>query len=154
MSDTLRKYEGLFLFGSSASVSTDDALGVVRGYIEKHGGKIHILKKWDDRRLAYEIKKQSRGVYFLSFFEAPPAAVDQINREVNLGTQVLRCLITDASHLSAEEVDAMQPQKPAPRKKTEDDEPARAPRPDAEADESAEGDDDAEAADGGEKPDA
>ncbi|MEM1013464.1 MAG: 30S ribosomal protein S6 [Planctomycetota bacterium] len=146
MSDQLRKYEGLFLFGSSASANNDEAMNVVRGYIEKHGGKIHVLKKWDDRRLAYEIKKQSRGVYFLSFFEAPPAAVDQINREVNLGDQVLRCLITDASHLTAAEVEAMQPQKPLPRKKTEDDDaPApRAPKSDdaESSDDASDGDDD------------
>jgi small subunit ribosomal protein S6 len=121
MSDDLRKYEGLFLFPASASANIDDATGLVRSYVEKHGGKLHILKKWDDRKLAYEINKQARGVYILSFFEAPGSAVEAINREVNLGDQILRCLITDASHLSAEEVDNMKPQKPAPRKKTDDD---------------------------------
>jgi small subunit ribosomal protein S6 len=124
-----RKYEGLFLFGTASTVKVDDAQALVRGFLEKHGATVHVLRKWDDRRLAYEVKKESRGLYLLSFFEAPPSAVDHVNREVNLNDTVLRCLITDADHLSAAEVEAMQPQKPAPRKTREDEEGYSGPRP-------------------------
>jgi len=29
------------------------------------------MRKWDERRLAYEIKKQKRGLYILCYFKAP-----------------------------------------------------------------------------------
>ena len=118
MADTTpptRNYEGLFLFGTAATSKVDDALSTVRGFIEKHGGSPAVLKKWDDRKLAYEIDKQTRGLYVLSYFAAPAASIKAIEREVNLSDAVLRCMILDGSHLSAEEVEAMVPQKPEPR---------------------------------------
>lgn len=125
----VRKYEGLFLFGTGSTSNVDAATTLVRSFIEKHGGNVHVLKKWDDRKLAYEVKKQSRGLYLLSFFEAPTTAVEAINREVNLNDEVLRCLITDADHLSAAEVDKMEPQKPQPKPELDDEGRPIRPRP-------------------------
>ena len=115
MADTTRNYEGLFLFGTSFTSKVDAALSIVRGFLEKHGGSPAVLKKWDDRKLAYEIDKQTRGLYVLTYFAAPPGSIKPIEREVNLSPDVLRCMILDGSHLSAEEVEAMVPQKPEPK---------------------------------------
>ena len=118
MADTTpdtRNYEGLFLFGTASTAKVDDAVALIRGFIEKHGGTVAVLKKWDDRKLAYEVDKQTRGLYLLSYFAAPPSSITAIEREVRLNDTVLRCMILDGSHLSAEEVENMQPQKPEPR---------------------------------------
>ena len=40
-----RNYEGMFLFGTAATANVDAALATVRGFIEKHGGSVHVLKK-------------------------------------------------------------------------------------------------------------
>ena len=114
MSDTTRNYEGLFLFGTAATANVDEASGTIRSFIEKHGGNPQVLKSMGDRKLAYEVAKQQRGLYIYSFFAAPPAAVSQIEREVRLSDTVLRCLITDGSHLSLEEAQKMELQKPEP----------------------------------------
>ncbi len=110
-----RDYEGMFLFGTGFTANVDGALDIIRGFIEKHGGKIHILRKWDDRKLAYEIAKQQRGLYVLAYFNAPTAAVAQIERDCRLSDEVLRALILDGSHVSVEEVEAMTPERPEPR---------------------------------------
>jgi small subunit ribosomal protein S6 len=104
------QYEGMFLFGSNAAQDLAGAQNVVRGFIEKHGGSILVLKKWDERKLAYEIKKQKRGVYIVAYFNAPTTAVSAIEREVNLSEEVLRVLITDAEHLNQSEMEAVEPQ--------------------------------------------
>ena len=70
-----RDYEGMFLFGTAATANVEEALNTVRGFIEKHGGSIRVLKKWDDRKLAYDVAKQQRGLYVLSYFNAPTTAV-------------------------------------------------------------------------------
>ncbi len=134
-----RNYEGLFLFGTASTSNVDEASGIVRGFIEKHGGTVHVLKKWDDRKLAYEVDKQTRGLYLLSFFEIDPGNVGAIEREVNLNDTVLRCLITDASHLSAAEVENMEPQKPEPKGEVDEEgrpirRPAAAPEGDDDSD--------------------
>jgi small subunit ribosomal protein S6 len=109
------QYEGMFLFGSAAATEPQAAEQTVRKFIEAHGGKILVLKKWDERKLAYEIRGNKRGTYFLSLFSSPPAAVGQIERDVKLSEDVLRCIILKGDHLNAEEVQAMEPQKPEPR---------------------------------------
>lgn len=111
----VRDYEGLFLFGTGFTANADDALKIVRGFIERHNGQIHVLKKWDDRKLAYEVKKQHRGLYVLVFFAAPTSSVGLIERDCRLSDDVLRALILDGSHLTVEEVEAMSPERPEPR---------------------------------------
>lgn len=106
------QYEGLFLFPGNAEVDT--SLNRVRSIIESHGGKIIVLKKWDERKLAYEIKKHKRGLYILAFYTAPNTANALITRDVNLSDDILRVLITDASHLSKEEMERVEPQPSAP----------------------------------------
>ena len=131
-SKTSNHYEGLFLFGANYTSQTDAALDIVKGFVEKHGGKLEVLKKWDDRKLVYPVNKQTRGLYIITFFSAPSEAIAQIEREVNFSDDVLRVLITDASHLSAAEIENHVPQKPEPKKSDDDDDdmPRRAPRDD------------------------
>ena len=45
---------------------------------------------WGRRRLAYEIKKQVEGIYAIIDIEATPAAVAELDRQLNLNESVLR----------------------------------------------------------------
>jgi len=105
----------MFLFGSGAATEPQASEATVRKFIETHGGNILVLKKWDERKLAYEVGGNKRGTYYLSLFTAPSAAVAQIERDVRLSEEVLRCMILKADHLSAEEIQNHEPQKPEPR---------------------------------------
>jgi len=104
------QYEGMFLFGSAAATEPQAAENTVRKFIEQHGGNILVLKKWDERKLAYEIKGNKRGTYIISYFKAPGEAVTQIERDVNLSEEVLRVMVTRADHLNQQEMDAVEPQ--------------------------------------------
>ena len=110
-----RQYEGMFLFGAGAAAEAENALNTVRGIIERHEGKILVIKKWDERKLAYEVKGQKRGTYIIAYFTAPGPAVGQIERDVNLSEDVLRVLITEADHLNQEEMNTVEPQPIQPR---------------------------------------
>jgi small subunit ribosomal protein S6 len=112
-------YEGLFLFGTAATVDVEGSVKVIGDLVTKHGGEILLLKKWDERKLAYEVKKNKRGLYVLCFFKAPGDAIDKITRDVNLSENILRVLFTEAEHLSLAEMNAQEPQQPvkeAPRR--------------------------------------
>jgi len=102
------KYEGMFLFPGGAEAEA--SVKRVRDIIEKHGGTILVVKKWDERKLAYEIKKQKRGLFVVAYFTGPGQAIAPITRDVNLSDDVLRILVTDASHLSQEEMERVEPQ--------------------------------------------
>ena len=83
--------------------------------MERHEGKAIVLKKWDERKLAYEIHGEKRGLYVICFFTAPSASVAAIERDVELSDQVLRVMVTKADHLNAEEMAAVEPQPIIPR---------------------------------------
>jgi small subunit ribosomal protein S6 len=115
MADVKVQYEAMFLFGPSALADLDAAVKTAQAMVERHGGSVILIKKWDERKLAYEIKKQKRGTYIICYFTAPGKALAPIERDVNLSEDILRVLITRADHLSKEEMAAVEPQPIQPR---------------------------------------
>lgn len=107
------QYEAMFLLGPVAG-SAEDVTALPKGIIERHGGQIIHIKKWDERKLSYELAGQKRGTYVVAFFTAPGAAVTQIERDVNLSDEISRVIVLKAEHLSKEEMEAVEPQKPMP----------------------------------------
>ena len=106
----LNVYEAMFLVGPAAQTQNDHGVAMCRGIIERHGGQVTVLKKWDERKLAYEIKRQKRGTYIIAFFKAPGGAIASIERDVKLSDDLLRVLVTSADHLNETEMSAVEPQ--------------------------------------------
>jgi small subunit ribosomal protein S6 len=104
------QYEAMFLLGASTSAEPEKGIELCRGIIERHGGQIMVIKKWDERKLAYEISGQKRGTYVITYFTAPGAAVSAIERDVKLSEEILRVLVTKADHLNVDEMKAVEPQ--------------------------------------------
>jgi len=57
--------------------------------VTKSGGTVK-TEIWGRRRLAYEIKKQVEGIYAIIEIESEPAAVAELDRQLNLNESVLR----------------------------------------------------------------
>ncbi|MGA2441722.1 MAG: 30S ribosomal protein S6 [Tepidisphaeraceae bacterium] len=112
---TSNTYEAMFLLGAGHATDLDNALKLVRGIIERHEGKVIVLKKWDERKLAYEIRGEKRGLYVIAFFTAPSPAISAIVRDVELSDEILRVIVTKADHLNAQEMAAVEPQPIIPR---------------------------------------
>ena len=99
-------YEGLFLFPQSVTANLQAASDHVKEILQRAEVNLISFKKWDERRLAYEVKGNRRGVFFLVYFEAPGSAIAKIDRDCNLSEQVLRALITRADNMSLEQMQA------------------------------------------------
>ena len=110
-----KQYEAMFLFPAGAAAELEKSIGTARGMIEKHGGKVSVIKKWDERKLAYELHGQKRGVYVIAYYTGPGSSVTAIERDVNLSEEVLRVLVTHADHLNETEMNAVEPQPIQPR---------------------------------------
>ena len=104
--DQVKCYEGLFLFPQSAASDLQSAVDHLKEILARAKVKIISLRKWDERRLAFEIKKNRRGLFFLVYFEAPPNALAHIERDCNLSEQVLRSMVIRAEHLTREQMEA------------------------------------------------
>jgi small subunit ribosomal protein S6 len=108
-----RQYEALFLLNPSyATGSWETAKGEVEHILHRANAEILHLRKWDERRLAYEIGGQKRGVYILAFFKCEGPKVAGIERDVQLSENILRCLVLKSDHLALKDIEAMQPQQP------------------------------------------
>lgn len=64
----------------------DRFLNVVR----KGGGAVENVDIWGRRRLAYEIKKKSEGIYAVVDLQATPDLAKELDRQLNLNEAVLR----------------------------------------------------------------
>jgi len=87
-------YEGMFLLSSQKLHSNwDRAAEIVHSILDRFGCEIVLSRPWEERRLAYPIKKQRRGMYYLVYFKAPPEAISKIEHECNINDAILRQLI-------------------------------------------------------------
>jgi small subunit ribosomal protein S6 len=87
-------YEGMFLLDSGrAAKDWEGTKALVDGVLERYGAKPILHDRWDERKLAYTIKRQKRGTYYLNYFDASGDAVAQIRRDLTLTDGVLRLLI-------------------------------------------------------------
>ncbi len=107
MSETrINTYEALFLFPQSASADLQSALDHIVEIMNRNKADVLALRKWDERRLAYDIKGNKRGVYFLAYFKADARNLTGIDRDCRLSERLLRSLVTRADHVPAEEIAA------------------------------------------------
>ena len=66
--------------------SLDTFLNVIR----QDGGTVTSVDVWGRRRMAYDIKKKSEGIYAVIDVECSPAAVSELDRQLGLNESVLR----------------------------------------------------------------
>lgn len=103
-----KQYEGMFLVSPSAGEG-DKCLDPVRRVLDRAGAEVLICKKWDERKLAFEVGGQKRGNYVLTYFKADGEKIADIERDVQLSDELLRVLVLDASDVSDEEMNKPTP---------------------------------------------
>jgi small subunit ribosomal protein S6 len=89
-----RLYEGMFLVDSAlAAADWNGTLALVETVLKRADAEIIALRKWDERRLAYDIEHKSRGTYILSYFKADTQRIGGIEKDVQLNEKIMRVLI-------------------------------------------------------------
>jgi small subunit ribosomal protein S6 len=104
--DNTQLYEGMFLFNIQAiNGELNVALEHMQEILNRAEAEVVALSRWDERKLAYEIKGQKRGLYLLAYFKVRGAQIANIERDVNLSEYLLRCLILRADHMGEVEIE-------------------------------------------------
>ncbi len=89
-----RRYEGMFLVESGlASRDWDGIEKQLREVVERSGGSVLSAGKWDERKLAYEIRGAKRATYWLCYFRAAPETPANIRKTVAHSETVLRSMV-------------------------------------------------------------
>lgn len=100
----------MFLIDSALAGSNwDEINNTIKTILEKAEAEIVSIRKWDDRKLAYEIKGKSRGTYILCYFRANGDKIKDVEKAVNLSEQIMRVLILSAEKMTAEDIEKETP---------------------------------------------
>lgn len=113
-------YEGMFLVDSAeAAADWDGVEARIKNILERADVEIISIRKWEDRRLAYEIDKKSRGTYILCYFRSDGKRIGDIERDVQLSERIMRVLILSADHLTQDDIEKDTPAVLAEKQKEE-----------------------------------
>jgi small subunit ribosomal protein S6 len=94
----------MFLIGQAAAADLTSVIEHLKEILSRGQAELIAMRKWDERRLAYEIKKQKRGLYILTYFKAPNTSITHIERDCNLSEKILRVMVLRADHLTMDEM--------------------------------------------------
>ncbi len=97
-----RTYEGMFLLNPATTPEWTDGEAEIRRLLDRASAKILGLKRWDDRKLAYEIGGHKRATYGLVFFEAESDKIGPLERDAQLSESILRVLVLRADAMTPE----------------------------------------------------
>jgi len=91
MAGRKREYETIYILRPD---STNDVIaqvnGKVRTLIETGGGTLLKVDNWGKRKLAYEVKKQLKGIYLFFSYLGSAGLVEEVERNLRLTDSVIR----------------------------------------------------------------
>jgi small subunit ribosomal protein S6 len=86
-------YEGMFILDSNRFGRDHEAVsGQIPTMIEKLGGEVLVSRLWEERRLAYPIKGQRKGTYWLTYFRLDSLKLVDLRRQCQITDDILRVL--------------------------------------------------------------
>ena len=113
-------YEAMFLVDSAqAGTDWDGVIETIKSILARAEAEIVSLKKWADRRLAYEIDHKTKGAYILCYFRANGSRIRDIERDVQLSERIMRVLVLSAEKQSLEDVEKDTAEMPAEKSRAE-----------------------------------
>lgn len=117
-------YEAMFILDSIRFGHDPDGIsGQLADLIRKAGGEILVSRLWEERRLAYPIKGQRKGTYWLIYLSLDGLQLVGLRRQFDITETILRYLflkieprIVDAlvAHAQSAPVPAVAPLEEAP----------------------------------------
>ena len=101
-----RLYEGMFLVDSAlATADWDGTLAMIENILKRADAEIVAIRKWGERKLAYDIERKQRGTYILAYFKADTQRIGGIEKDVQLSEKVMRVLILTTEDRPQEMID-------------------------------------------------
>jgi small subunit ribosomal protein S6 len=129
-------YENVFIARQEISAAQVDALSdQFTAVLSENGGGVKKKEYWGLKTLAYRIKKNRKGHYVLLNIDAPPAAVQEMERQMRINEDILRFLTVRVDELEEGQSAMLQSRGREDRPRRFDDRPRRyedrGPRPEA-----------------------
>ena len=90
----MKLYETMFILKPTlVEEEIKTRLEFFKEVITKNGGEIETCLDMGMRNLAYEIKKNKRGYYFVIYFKAKPSLILELERNYRINEEILRFIV-------------------------------------------------------------
>jgi len=87
----MRQYELMVILDPETEERTvDKTMDKFLTVVKNDGGTVENVDIWGRRRLAYDIKKKSEGIYVVVTMTAEPATAQELDRQLNLSESIMR----------------------------------------------------------------
>ena len=87
----VREYELIYILRSDVDADTADKVaGRIAEVVGRENGRLVKVENWGRRKLAYDIKKQKRGVYTYVKYLGGGALVNELERNLRMQDAVIR----------------------------------------------------------------
>jgi small subunit ribosomal protein S6 len=98
-------YECMFLLDTNkVAGDVPAAAQQLHGILERNKAEVLASRPWDERRLAYPIKGQKKGQYYLVYFKADGTTLTTLEQDIKLNEMILRHMVL---HVDPKLVDIM-----------------------------------------------
>ncbi len=89
----MRHYELLVVIKPTLTEEESSARAdFLKELLEKNGAEIESIDDMGIKNLAYEVKKNKRGHYFVYYFKAPASAIAEIERIIRITEDIIKFL--------------------------------------------------------------
>lgn len=86
-----RNYETMIIWDTKLNTEElDNEISRLKDIIDKNNGKVLEIDRWGKRRLAYEIKKKSEGIYVIINFNGQPEILENLSEHFKFDENVIR----------------------------------------------------------------
>ncbi len=117
-----RIYEAMFLVDTEIATDWEQVEQAIGRLMERASAEVLYCKKWDERRLAYDIKRRRHALYVLTFFKGSPDSIVGLERDVQIAEDqgILRVMVTRQEVLTEEQIaekvegEGFVPERPVP----------------------------------------
>jgi small subunit ribosomal protein S6 len=87
----INRYELMLIVNPNADEERQkEIVERLRATVEKGKGQVAGIDEWGKKKMAYEIKKESEGVYTVITFTATPQTLSEVERVLSITDEVLR----------------------------------------------------------------
>lgn len=123
----MRKYETFFIVDPDLPDDTNNAIDdKIKSVVDSNGGNIITYASWGKKKLAYPVRKRSRGNYILMEYSGGPELVAELERNMRLDERVLKFItVKQEDRFDPEKEEARKP--PAPPAFGEDEDTLQRP---------------------------
>ncbi len=102
----MRRYELMLVIRPDlAEERVQATLDRITRSISAAEGQLVKVSPWGRRRLAYPIGPHREGSYYIALFDAPSAAIEELERGLRITEELLRYLVTRVERPAARRID-------------------------------------------------